>query len=158
MVASMSVGATMVNLSASSRSLFETLSGTDPPFYAIFFVLAGADLDVALVASMGTLGVAYILGRGFGKFAGGRLGARWLELSPVVQRFLGFGLMAQAGLAVGLTLAIDQRFPDIGPTVSTVVLASVVIHEMFGPISVRFALMRSGEAQTLPAGGTAPSF
>ncbi len=147
LVASMSVGATMVNLSRTSRWLFETLSGTDPPFYAIFFVLAGADMDVSLVASMGLLGVVYILGRAVGKFGGARLGAHWLALDHRVQQYLGYALMAQAGLAVGLTLVIDRRFPSLGPVVTTVVLASVVIHEMFGPISVRFALVRSGEAK-----------
>jgi len=151
LVASMSVGAAMVNLSRTSRWLFETLSGTDPPFYAIFFVLAGADLDVSLVASMGLLGVVYILGRAAGKFGGARLGARWLALDQGIQRYLGYALMAQAGLAVGLTLVIDRRFPSLGPVVTTVVLASVVIHEMFGPISVRFALVRSGEAQVTGA-------
>ena len=57
LIASMAVGATMVNLSKGSRRLFDTLSGTDPPFYAIFFVLAGADLDLTLVRSLGWIGV-----------------------------------------------------------------------------------------------------
>ena len=72
--------------------------------------------------------------------------AEWLRLDPSVQRFLGFGLMAQAGLAVGLTIAIKQRFETFSPIVSTVVLAAVAIFEMVGPISARFALVRSGEA------------
>ena len=55
-------------------------------------------------------------------------------------------LLAQAGLAVGLTLAIDDRYAVYAPQVSTVVLAAVVIYEMVGPISTRFALVRSGEA------------
>ena len=64
-----------------------------------------------------------------------------------MQRFLGFGLMAQAGLAVGLVLAIDRRFVEYSAIVSTVVLAAVVIHEMIGPISTRFAIVQSGEAR-----------
>lgn len=146
LIASLAVGATMVNLSGGSRRLFETLAGTDPPFYAIFFVLAGADLDLTLVPAMGTVGLVYVVGRSIGKFTGAVAGARWLQLEPSVQRFLGFGLLAQAGLAVGLTLAIEQRYEAFAPQVSTVVLASVAIFEMFGPISTRFALMRSGEA------------
>ena len=104
LIASLAVGATMINLSGGSRRLFETLAGTDPPFYAIFFVLAGADLDLALVPAMGVVGLVYVGGRSLGKFAGAVAGARWLQLEPSVQRFLGFGLLAQAGLAVGLTL------------------------------------------------------
>lgn len=156
LVASLAVGATMVNLSRRSRPLFSTLAGTDPPFYAIFFVLAGADLDLALVPAMGVVGMVYVGGRSLGKFVGAVAGARWLQLEPSVQRYLGFGLLAQAGLAVGLTLAIEARYEAFGPAVSTVVLASVAIFEMIGPISARFALVRSGEAFTAP-GEKAPA-
>ena len=146
LVARLAVGATMVNLAERSRRLFDTLSGTDPPFYAIFFVIAGADLDLTLIPTMGVIGLVYVSGRAIGKFVGAVAGARWLRLGPAVQQFLGFSLMAQAGLAVGLTIAINQRFETFAPIVSTVVLAAVAIFEMVGPISTRFALVRSGEA------------
>ena len=156
LVASLAVGATMVNLAERSRALFDTLSGTDPPFYAIFFVLAGADLDLALVPTMGVVGLVYVFGRAFGKFVGAVAGARWLDLEVNVQRFLGFGLMAQAGLAVGLTIAIEQRYESFSPIVTTVVLAAVAVFEMVGPISTRFALVQAGETglQTSKTPGT----
>ena len=147
----------MVNLAERTRGLFDTLAGTDPPFYAIFFVIAGADLDLALVPAMGIVGFVYVFGRAFGKFVGAVVGARWLQLEPSVQRFLGFGLMAQAGLAVGLTIAIEQRYETFAPVVSTVVLAAVAICEVIGPISARFALVRSGEANLQAASRTRTS-
>ncbi|MEO8095674.1 MAG: cation:proton antiporter, partial [Pseudolysinimonas sp.] len=146
LVASLAVGATMVNLAAESKHLFDALSSTDPPFYAIFFVIAGAELDTSLVPAMGALGLVYIVGRAGGKFFGARFAARRLGLPVAVQQYLGYALLAQAGLAVGLTLAVNARFPGMAPAVSTVVLASVVIYEMVGPLSARFALTRSGEA------------
>ena len=146
LIASLAVGATMVNLTSRSRGLFDTLAGTDPPFYAIFFVIAGADLDLTLIPTMGVVGFIYVGGRAIGKFTGAVVGARWLRLEPTVQHFLGFGLLAQAGLAVGLTIAIDQRYDSFAPIVSTVVLSAVAIFEMVGPISTRFALRQSGEA------------
>ena len=150
LVASLAVGATMVNLAERSRRLFDTLAGTDPPFYAIFFVIAGADLDLTLIPTMGVVGLVYIGGRAVGKFVGAVAGARWLRLEPQVQHFLGFGLMAQAGLAVGLTIAIDQRFETFAPIVSTVVLAAVAVFEMIGPISARFAIVQAGEVGMQP--------
>jgi Kef-type K+ transport system membrane component KefB len=149
LIASMAVGATMVNLTHRSQPLFDTLSRADPPFYAIFFVLAGADLDLSLVQSLGWAGSVYLLGRAVGKLMGARLGARWLGLPGNVQRYLGLALMAQAGLAVGLTLTIEHRFPAHAPTVTAIVLASVALYEMFGPIGTRFALVRSGEARAV---------
>jgi Kef-type K+ transport system membrane component KefB len=147
LVASLAVGATMVNLSASSRKLFYALSRSDPPFYAIFFVIAGADLNLALLGSLGLLGMIYVAARGIGKFAGAKYGARRAGLPATVQRLLGFGLMSQAGLAIGLTLVINRRYPEFGPAVATVVLAAVVVNEIIGPISTRVAINRSGESQ-----------
>lgn len=146
LVASLAVGATMVNLSQSSRKLFDTLGGTDPPFYAIFFVIVGADLDISSVAEMGMLGVIYLLGRSAGKFLGARLGARLLNLDEKVRQYLGYGLLAQAGLAIGLMLSVEQRYPEYYPIMHAVILSSVTLFEMFGPVTARFAIVRAGES------------
>jgi Kef-type K+ transport system membrane component KefB len=147
LVASLAVGATMVNLSRRSRRLFKTLAGTDPPFYAIFFVLAGADLDVRRLATMGVVGIAYLLARGLGKFAGAWLGSRRLGMETHVQRYLGFGLLTQAGLAIGLVLTISRQFPEYYGEISTIVLSAVVLYEMIGPIGTKFAVVQSGESR-----------
>jgi Kef-type K+ transport system membrane component KefB len=146
LVASLAVGATMVNLSGSSRKLLAALGRTDPPLYAIFFVIAGADLNLVLLPSLGLLGIIYIVGRAVGKVAGACYAARRLGAEPAVQRYLGPAMLAQAGLAIGLLLAVNQRFPDLAPTVSTVVLAAVAVFEVIGPVGARLALVRSGEA------------
>jgi Kef-type K+ transport system membrane component KefB len=151
LVATLSVGATMVNLSSRSRGLFEALAHTDPPLYAIFFVIAGADLNLALLPSLGVLGGIYVVGRMTGKFVGARVTARRLHLDPVVQRYLGFGMLSQAGLAIGLILAVGQRYPDLAPTVSTVVLAGVAVFEIIGPVSARYALVAAGETKAREA-------
>ncbi|MEO7274278.1 MAG: hypothetical protein ABIX28_16445, partial [Vicinamibacterales bacterium] len=153
LVTSLAVGATMVNLADRSAHLFGTLSHTDPPFYAIFFVIAGAELDVSRIPEMGWLGLVYIGGRAAGKFLGATAAATTLGLTPSVRRFLGFALQAQAGLAVGLTLAVNSRYPQFAPLISTVVLASVAVFEVIGPASTRFALIRAGEA----GAGSAPT-
>ncbi len=161
LVASLAVGATMVNLTTKSRRLFGALADTDPPFYAIFFVIAGADLDVSLVQTMGAAGLLYVMARAVGKLVGARVGAKWLGMHPAVYRYLGLALLAQAGLAVGLTLAIDDRYAAFAPQVSTIVLAAVVVYEMVGPIMARFALVQSGEStpgrlgtEVTPGGGS----
>jgi Kef-type K+ transport system membrane component KefB len=146
LVASLAVGATMANLSAKSRRLFEALGHTDPPLYVIFFVLAGADLELSLLPSLGVLGAIYVLGRAAGKFGGAWIGARFAAFPSGSQRLFGFSLLAQAGLAVGLVLVTRQRFPELGSTVTTVVLGAVVVFEIAGPLSARFALDRSGES------------
>lgn len=147
LVASLAVGATMANLSRRSRGLFEALSRTDPPLYVIFFVLAGADLDLSLLPALGTLGIGYVVARAVGKLGGARISARRAGFDERVQKLLGFSILAQAGLAVGLVLVTRQRFPEIAPVVTTVVLGAVIVFEIAGPLSAKIALGRSGESR-----------
>jgi hypothetical protein len=94
---------------------------------------------------MGMLGFVYVVGRAGGKFAGAGIATWRLGLDSKVRNFLGFALQAQAGLAIGLTLAVNGRYPQFAPVVTTVVLASVAVFEMVGPMSTRFALVQAGE-------------
>lgn len=147
LIASLAVGATMVNLTEHSRKLFNALSRTDPPLYAIFFVIAGADMNIAALPTLGLLGLVYVAGRAAGKLIGTRAGAKYAGASEVVQKFLGLTTLAQAGLAIGLVLVTNQRFPELGAKIATIVLAAVAIFELVGPLATKFALSRSGETR-----------
>lgn len=144
LIANLTIGATLVNLSNESRQLFKSLSQTDPPLYAIFFVIAGAELNIGLLKTIGVLGVIYVAGRAVGKLLGGTVGG-WLASSVRPPYLVGVGLMAQAGLAIGLTGTVHERFPDLAPTVVTVVLAAVMLYEIIGPLGVRWAVEWAGE-------------
>ena len=150
LIATLSVGATMVNLSGESRRVFDALAQTDPPLYAIFFVIAGADLNVGLLPSLGLVGLIYVLGRAAGKLFGTLVATRRTAAEPQVRRYLGYAMLSQAGLAVGLLLAVNRRFPELAPLITTVVLAAVTIFELVGPIGARYALVRAGEARPQP--------
>ena len=147
MVTNLTVGATLVNLSERSRHFLESLAKTDPPLYAIFFVLAGADLNLALLPALGIPGAVYVIGRLAGKLSGAHAGARLSRSEAKLGRMLPFAMGAQAGLAIGLTLAIQRRLPDLGPAITAVVLAAVIVFEMIGPFGVRWTVIRCGEAQ-----------
>ena len=145
LVASLVVGGTMANLSRKSRTLFRALSHTDPPLYVIFFVLAGAELDLTLLPSLGVVGLVYVLARTTGKFFGAAAVSKGLGMHVPVQKNIGFALFAQAGLAIGLVLIAREQFPENAALITTIVLGGVAIFEMFGPVSAKFALTRSGE-------------
>src|SRR5579884_1884385 len=153
LVANLTIGATVANYSARTRRLYSSLTQTDPPLYAIFFVLAGADLDVKRLPSLGLLGLFYLVSRIAGKYLGTLGGSLLGRAEPRVRRWLPQSMFAQAGLAVGLSLTLQRRLPAIAPAVNTVVLSSVMIFEIIGPILVRHSIIRSGEAHadTKPA-------
>ncbi len=151
LISSMAVGATVVNLSKTSQQLAVALSRFDPPIYAVFFVIAGAGIELDKLMSLGAAGIAFILARAAGKIAGFRLGSARAQLSPQVGMLLGLAMLALADLAVGLTIEVARRFPDLRVSVSPIVLGAVAFYETLGPIGTRIAVLRSGEAA--PAGG-----
>jgi Kef-type K+ transport system membrane component KefB len=152
LVVSLTLGATVANLSANTGRLAQVQSRTDPPFYAVFFVIAGAHLQLGLLKSLGVVGIAYILARAIGKLGGAHIGARIAKLPPEYNGRIGFSILAHAGLAIGLVLSLARRFPELGSELSTIVLGAILVFEIVGPVTVRNVLLRSGESQARTAG------
>lgn len=71
-------------------------------------------------------------------------------MPATIQRHLGFCLLSSSSLAIGLTIQVRQQFPDLAERVTAVVLSAVILFKIIGPILVRGALMRAGEATADP--------
>jgi Kef-type K+ transport system membrane component KefB len=151
LITTLALGATIANASAQGDRLLKALGRADPPIYATFFVLAGAELVPASVLGLGLAGVGYMLARACGKIVGARIGLRNEEVSPRVRQQLGYCLVSSSSLAVGLTIQIRSAFPEYAATVTGIVLAAVVIFEIVGPLLLRRALIVTEEAGTLPS-------
>jgi Kef-type K+ transport system membrane component KefB len=129
-----------------------TIEQAGPVIYVLFFALVGARFQISLLPSMGLLGIAYILLRSFGKFTGAWLGGKLGNADPAVTKNLGFGLLSQAGVAIGLAIDASNRFSLYGDTgaalgrlVISVITATTFIVQIIGPIFVKFAITRAGE-------------
>ena len=148
--ATLALGATIANASSRGDRLLRALGRADPPLYAAFFVLAGAELQPASVLGLGVVGLAYTVARATGKIAGARIGLRGQDVPDDVRHHLGLCLVSSSSLAVGLTIQIRTAFPSYAATVTGIVLAAVVIFEVIGPLLTRRALIATGEAKTMP--------
>lgn len=139
------LGATVANLAKHHERPFHAIEGIEWPFLILFFLLAGAALQIEALGQVGLLGLAYITLRVAGRILGTRLGG-WLSgTEPVTRRWIGLALLPQAGVAIGMALLASQRFPELKDTVLTVVLGATVVFELLGPIMTRRVLARVGE-------------
>lgn len=143
----LTLGAVTANASRRSDELLEELRRADPPLYAAFFVLAGAELRPAMLASLGLAGGAYVLLRSIGKMGGATFAVRRTGLPAAARQYFGLSLLSSSSLAIGLTIQIRDEFPDLAPTITGIVLAAVIVFEIVGPLLCRFALVQAGEAQ-----------
>ncbi len=144
----MTVGFLISNLSPLRREILTALDDLEPLIFISFFTLAGTHLNVALLPHMGLLGVAYVLARYGGKLVGSWLASFLVRFPAVVRNHLGFCLIPQAGVAIGLLVAVqeNQLFAVYEPLITAVVLASIVISELAGPLIVKKVLVHTGEA------------
>lgn len=151
LITTLALGATVANASSNGDRLLRALGRADPPLYAAFFVLAGAELVPSSILGLGLVGVGYTVARAVGKIAGARIGLRDQDVPPMVRQQLGYCLVSSSSLAVGLTIQIRTAFPAYAATVTGIVLAAVVIFEIIGPLLTRRALVATGEAKTIPS-------
>lgn len=149
LLASLALGIALANSSPRWHKLSEHLRQVDYILYVTFFVLAGANLHIETLGHIGLLGVAYVLTRTLGKWLGASIGARLGAFGHRERSYVGLTLLAQAGVAIGLAGNLAREWPEGGKLLETVVLGSVVIFELIGPLAVRHGLVRAGEVPLL---------
>ena len=141
----MSIGAMLVNLRKDSDALLENTDQWTSPLFMLFFVISGAELNLSVLTSVGLLGILYLLARSMGKYFGAALGARVVKCDGRIQKYLGFTLLPQAGVAIGMSQLVMAKLPEYGAEIRAVVLAATLVYELIGPVLTRMALTRAGE-------------
>lgn len=123
-----------------------------PLLFVLFFTLAGANLHISALPSLGIIGLLYIIGRSSGKISGATAGAYIGKLPDNIRKYLGIGILSQAGVAIGLALIVKSEFVEfgehgayIGASVITTITATSIFFEIIGPILTKVALSKSGE-------------
>jgi Kef-type K+ transport system membrane component KefB/CBS domain-containing protein len=143
------LGMVLANSSPRWHRMLEALRQVDYPLYVAFFVLAGANLHLETLGHIGLLGICYVLARTTGKWLGAHYGARLGRFGERERQYVGMTLLAQAGVAIGLAASLARSWPAGGHLIETIVLGSVVVFELIGPLAVRFGLVRAGEVPIL---------
>lgn len=141
----MAMGSMLVNMSKSTSELMKLCDSITPPIFLLFFAVSGAELKLGVIPSIGLVGVIYILLRVVGKFVGAWAGAKLTKAPKQVSKYLGFTLVPQAGVAIGLTLVAQTAVPEYADTIRAVVLCGTLVYELIGPMISKIALQKAGE-------------
>jgi len=148
LLACMALGGVFANLSPKYDEISGLVNFITPPIFIMFFVLSGADLQISVLKVVGIIGIIYVLFRVGGKIFGAWFGAKITHASPKVSRHLGFTLIPQAGVAIGLSLIATQVLDvEMGSKIRAVVLCATLIYELTGPIITKITLQKAGEIQ-----------
>jgi Kef-type K+ transport system membrane component KefB len=152
LLANIMVGSTIANLAKQPQRSFTAINDFATPFYVMFFTLAGASLDLA-VLKQDTLiiwiSLVYILARGSGKILGIMVGAYIVDSPKTVKKYLGIALLPQGGVSLGLLVIVQAQMRPYYPTISTIIMLSILVYETFGPVFAKFSISKAGEVNGL---------
>ena len=144
----MMLGSVFCNLCPLSDEIMERADKWSSPLMVLFFVLSGAELELAVFLKLSSvvIGLIYILSRCLGKYIGARESARMMRCQPKVVKYLGITLWPQAGVALGMCVTASQ-LPGDGPLIRNIVLFAVLVYELAGPVMTKWALTKAGDIQ-----------
>ncbi len=143
----MMLGTVFCNLCDFSADIMDRADKWTAPLFVMFFVLSGAELRLDILADVWVLiiGAAYIITRSIGKYVGTYFSAKLVKCEPKIQKYLGITLLPQAGVAIGMSAVVIETMGAEGVLVRNIILFSVLIYELVGPMLTKIALTKAGD-------------
>ena len=148
----MMCGTIFCNLCDFSEEIMHKTERWTGPVYVLFFVISGAELDLRVFADLAVvgIGVMYIITRSAGKIFGASASAKLVKCEPSIIKYLGITLLPQAGVALGMSVTVAGEFGAEGAMIRNIVLFSVLIYELVGPLLTKMALTAAGDIRPKP--------
>lgn len=140
----------------------ELMERWTPFLFTLFFVLSGASLvisaynifsdgDIKMIVPILVILFTYLLLRSTGKYFGAYIGCKATHRDEKVTKYLGFTLLPQAGVAIGMANQIAEielfKQDNIGNMIVTIVLCATLIYELVGPLLTKWSLEKAGEIE-----------
>ncbi len=148
----MMCGTIFCNLCDFSEEIMHKTERWTGPVYVLFFVISGAELDLRVFAELAVVGIGimYIAARSAGKILGASVSAKMAKCEPSICKYLGITLLPQAGVALGMSVTVAAEFGAEGAMIRNIVLFSVLIYELVGPMLTKMALTAAGDIRPKP--------
>ncbi len=149
LLAALMLGVVQTNLNPDRDRLVDSVfANFEPAILCAFFTLAGFHLSFESPGTTGLVALVFFTARALGKLVSARLAMRLADATQATRANLGMALLPQAGIAIGLVILVenDPAFAPLQPLFVAVVLSSVTLSEILGPLTTRLALVRAGEA------------
>jgi Kef-type K+ transport system membrane component KefB len=140
-------GFVVQNLTSQGDKLLHAVEQASSLVFIVFFATAGAHLDLPLLAALWPIALGLSSSRALVTILTARWASRIAADPPVIRRWGWSALVSQAGLTLGLSVIIVRTFPEFGEGFRSLVIATVALNEMVGPVLFKYALDRTGESQ-----------
>lgn len=138
-------GFTVQNFSDYGKKFLKRLDGVSLPIYIAFFAMTGAAMNINILRTGWLFGLIIVVARliliNIGSYFSGKLS----KTPPKIYKNAWLGFITQAGVSLGLLTEVVRRFPDIGPSIQTILIAAIIMNQIIGPIAFKYGLKKVGE-------------
>ena len=143
----MMLGTVFCNFCESSEELMDRVDRWTTPLFILFFVISGAELELNVFTNIAivAIGLVYIIFRSLGKMIGASVSAKFTKCDPMIVKYLGITLLPQAGVALGMSVTAMSLGSYEGVLIRNIILFSVLIYELVGPVLTKIVLIKAGE-------------
>ena len=143
----MMLGTIFCNFCESSEELMDRVDRWTTPLFILFFVISGAELELNVFTNIAivVIGLVYIIFRSLGKMIGASVSAKFTKCDPMIVKYLGITLLPQAGVALGMSVTAMSLGSYEGVLIRNIILFSVLIYELVGPVLTKIVLIKAGE-------------
>jgi Kef-type K+ transport system membrane component KefB len=149
MLTCMALGTALINLNVQigNRSN-ELVDNIMTPVFVLFFAAIGMKMDFSLFLLMWPLIIVYCVGRSIGKISGCSLGGVLAKAEPKIKKYIGFAMLPQAGVAMGLAFLAAQALSgnELGGKIITLATATTIVFGLLSPPLVQYAVRKAGES------------
>lgn len=133
------------NFSSQGEGLIEALERSSVPVFIIFFAISGASIDLGALKKSWLFALVFVIWRGILKFCGTYAGGKLAGEDAVIRRKSWAGFISQAGVALGMAIIIERIFPWWGAEFKALILATIAINQIVGPVLLQRLLVKVGE-------------
>lgn len=142
LLTAMVMGSVVTNFARRKEEPFKWIEEIEWPFIVIFFIIAGASIEVEYLREIGFVGIIYIVLRILGKIAGGYVGGILGKLPAKEKNWVGVALLPQAGVAIGMALVASNHVPELKNEIMNIVISTTIFFEVFGSLATHMAIQR----------------
>lgn len=151
LLAFLTTGFVVRNLSNQGEKLLQAVSRMSGVVFVVFFATAGAHLDLPLLAQLWPIALLFFLARLLATVLASKVASRIAHDPEAIRGYGWAPLISQAGLTLALSHTIEREFPSLATGMRALVIATVAINEVLGPVLFKYALERCKETTTREA-------
>lgn len=141
----MAAGFVVQNFSYHGNRFLVRMDQVSLPIYVAFFAITGATINMEVLKEGWILGLIIVFSRMLMIFVGSTASGRLSGDRPVIYKNSWLGFITQAGVSLGLLTEVVRRFPEFGISVQSILIASITLNQLIGPILFKHGLKKADE-------------